>query len=139
MKVSDVMTRDPQTIQAEATVHEAALLMRQADIGALPVYEGDVLVGIVTDRDVVVRCIAKGLSPNKTLVSEATTWEVEACTEDRGVQEAVWIMEEKKIRRLMVLDRDGRLVGIVSLCDIALKTHDRELVEEAMETIAQPF
>ena len=136
MKIKEVMSQEVVTIQAEATLKEAAQTMAQENIGALPVYQGDVLIGMLTDRDIVIKAAAKGLNLNITRVEQAMTWKAECCMEDREVEEAAQIMEAKRVRRLLVLDKDGLLAGIVSLGDIALRTHNKKLVEEVLETVA---
>jgi CBS domain-containing protein len=112
--------------------------MRQLDVGALPVCERDRLVGIVTDRDIVIRGVASGLTPDTSTIREVMTVGVEYCFGDQGLSEAVQLMEEQQIRRLLVLDRNKRLAGIVSLGDIAVRGRDDLLSGEALEQISEP-
>lgn len=138
MKVRDIFTRDPEVIRPRSMICEAAQAMRERDIGMLPVCDGQRLVGALTDRDIVVRAVARGYDPLTTVVSEVMTSEVYYCFEDDDVVEAARIMEEKQIRRLPVVNRDKRLVGILSLGDLAVRTHDERLVEEVMEHVCVP-
>ena len=137
MKVKDISTPDPQCISPEASLTEAARKMRILDIGILLVCENDRLVGTVTDRDITVRAVAEGLDPNTVKVRQMMTQEVVYCFENRSVEEAARLMEEKKIRRLPVLDQEKHLVGIVSIGDLATRAHERKLAGEVLEHVAQ--
>jgi CBS domain-containing protein len=137
-RVKDVMTRDVEAIHADASLEEAARKMSMLDVGPLPVHDGEVLVGMLTDRDITVRAVAMGLDPIQARARDAMTPEVVSCFEDQDVQEAANLMQERKIRRLLVLDRNRRLVGIVSLGDLALETSDEKRVGEILETISEP-
>jgi CBS domain-containing protein len=119
MLVREVMTRGVETIAADSTLQDAAQKMKDLDVGPLPVCEGGRLVGMLTDRDITVRSTAEGLDPWTTKVREAMTPEVVSCFADQDVSEAARLMKEKKVRRLPVLDRDRRLVGILALGDLA--------------------
>ena len=104
-----------------------------------PVYDGDRMVGMLTDSDINLRATAEGLDPTKTPVHEVMTPDVVYCFEDQPVEEAARIMEEKQIRRLIILNRDKRLVGIVSLGDLAVRdTEDPHLEEEVLERVSEP-
>ncbi len=118
MNLSDVMHRNVELIPADATVREAAERMSSLDIGSLPVRADDRIAGLVTDRDIVVRSVARGHDPNKTRVSDVMTSKVQWCFEDESVEEASRKMCELQIQRLVVLNRDKRLVGIVSIADL---------------------
>jgi CBS domain-containing protein len=118
-KVADVMTVGAETARPEQTVQEAAQRMAEEDIGALPVEENDRLVGIITDRDIAVRVTAEGKDPKQTQVREAMTSGVRYCYDDEDVEHVAQNMADQQIRRLMVMNRDKRLVGTVSLGDIA--------------------
>lgn len=135
-KVSEVMTRDVEVIQSTATIREAAKEMQQHNVGALPVYAGHTLAGMVTDRDITVKAVAEGIDPTTGRVEEVMTWKVEWVPEETDIQSAARIMEKKALRRLAVLDRDGKLTGIISLSDIATKTHDQRIVEQLVEATA---
>ncbi|MCG3175244.1 MAG: Inosine-5'-monophosphate dehydrogenase [Candidatus Omnitrophica bacterium] len=132
MKVADVMTRHVETVQAEESVAEAASIMRNKGVGALPVYMSDVLIGMITDRDITVEATAIGLNPNKTKVESVMSWYPETCREDDTVDEAARIMEEKGVRRLIVLGEDRRVSGIVTVTDLAGRAHRSKLVEEVL-------
>ena len=136
IKVSDVMTREVETVQSTATLQDAAQKMRDCNVGALPVYIGEVLAGIITDRDITVKATARGLSPSTGKVEEAMTWKMEWCPEDADIESVAHVMETKAVRRLAVLDHSGALVGIISLSDIATKTHDSAIVEQVVEAVA---
>lgn len=124
MLVRDVMTWEVQPIHPGATVEAAAQRMKDYDIGMLPVCEGSRLVGVVTDRDIVVRAIARGVDPKTATVLDAMTDHIVCCYEDQDVTEATRLMEERQIRRIAVLDRRERLVGIVTLRDLAQGLRD---------------
>jgi CBS domain-containing protein len=138
MKVQDVMTRNVACIGPGATLREAADKMKALDVGPLPVCENDRLVGMLTDRDITVRATAEGLPPGLGQVRDVMTPDVISCFEDQDVGEAARLMEQNQVRRLVVLDRDQRLVGIVSLGDLAVKTGDEKLSGEALEQVSEP-
>jgi CBS domain-containing protein len=137
MQLKDVMTRGVEIVQPDTTLQEAAVRMRARDIGALPVCDGDRLVGIVTDRDITVRATASGDDPKTTFVRTVMTPYPLYCFEDQTVKEAVWFMEEREIRRLVILDRAERVVGMVSLDDLAAEGGE-ELAGEVLGEIAKP-
>ncbi|HLT03523.1 MAG TPA: CBS domain-containing protein [Pseudomonas sp.] len=118
MKISEIMTRDVQIIEPEQSIQDAASLMQRIDTGALLVHEGDRLVGMVTDRDIVLRAVAKGHGPD-TPVREVMSDNIRYCFEDEDVQHVAQNMADIQLRRLPVLSRDKRLVGVVSLGNIA--------------------
>ena len=137
-RLKDVMTPGVEVIHPSATVAEAAEKMRMLNVGVIPVCDGERLVGMLTDRDVVVRIIADQRDPKRTTVIEAMTPEVAYCFEDEDVQKAARLMVEKQIRRLVILNRDKRLVGIVSLGDLAVQTDDTRLSGEVLEYVSEP-
>ena len=137
MKVKDISTPDPQCVSPDASLTEAARQMRILDIGMLPVCENGRLIGTVTDRDITVRAVAEGLDPKTVKVRQMMTQEVVYCYENRSVEEAARLMEEKKIRRLPVLSQAKQLVGIVSIGDLAARAHERRLAGEVLEHVAQ--
>ncbi len=134
MKIRDVMTRDAKLTDLDDTLRHAAELMKQCDCGVLPVGEGDHLVGMITDRDIVVRCIAEGKGPD-TKVREAMTREIKYCFEDEDCYHVARNMAGIQVRRLPVMSRDKRLVGIVSLADLTRNEPDTAM---ALYGIAQP-
>jgi CBS domain-containing protein len=119
MLICDAMTTDVEIVNPRQSIREAAHLMSQLDIGAIPVADGDHLVGMITDRDIAVRAVAQGRSPD-TEVRDIMTKEVKYCFEDEEVEHVTANMADIKLRRLPVLDRRKRLIGIVSIGDIAL-------------------
>src|SRR5688572_12013949 len=124
MRVSEVMTRGAECTHPDSTIREAAVRMQTLDVGSLPVCENDRLVGMVTDRDMTVRATAAGADPNDARVRDAMTAGIHFCFEDQDVAECARLMKENQIRRLPVLNRDKRMVGIVSLGDLAVETQD---------------
>jgi len=118
MKVSEVMTLEPQVIGADETVLKAAETLARMNIGALPVARDDRLIGMLTDRDIVVRVVAGGRDPRSTQVGEVVSPGAKYCYEDEEVEDVARNMHELLVRRLPVMSRDKRLVGIVSIDDI---------------------
>ena len=136
MKVSEVMTREVQTVQPHQPVQEAANFMLSADAGSIPVTEGDRLIGMITDRDIAVRGIAKGYGPD-TPVRELMTDDLVIVRVDDDVQDAATKMSEAQVRRLPVIDQDERLCGIVSLGDLS-RDADEDAAAEALEGVSEP-
>jgi CBS domain-containing protein len=118
MKISERMTRDVQLVTQAQSIRDAAQLMAQLDVGALPVADSDRLVGMITDRDIAVRAVAAGQGP-ETPIRDAMSADVLYCYEDQTVEEVARNMADVRVRRLPVVNRDKRLVGIISLGDIA--------------------
>jgi len=137
-RIADVMTRRPRTIHPNATVADAAALMRQLDVGSLPICDGSRLVGMVTDRDITVRSAADGRDPHLTPVRDIMSSGVAWATEGDPVEEAARIMREHQIRRLPIVDEQHSLVGIVSLGDLAVDVNDRTLSGKTLEDISEP-
>jgi CBS domain-containing protein len=137
MQVSEIISRNVETIDPAATVREAAQRMRSMDVGSLPVCDGAHLLGMITDRDITIRAIADGRDPAQTPVRDAMTPNVEYVFEDDDVQRAAQIMQDKQIRRLPVVSRDKKLVGIVALGDIA-RTGDDRMSGNALQDISDP-
>lgn len=135
MKISDAMSRDVQIAAPNHSIREAARLMSTLDVGCLPVGENDRLVGIITDRDIAVRAVAEGRSPD-TQVRDIMSTDVKYCFDDQSVEEVARNMADIQVRRLPVLNRSKRLVGIVSLGDLALDTD--EPAAEALHGISRP-
>ncbi len=139
MQARDIMTSDCECTRPDASLQNAAQKMRDLDVGPLPVCgENNRLVGMITDRDIVVRALAEGMDPQSTKVRDIMTPGVVPCFEDQDVEEVARLMEEHQIRRLVVLNRNKRLVGIVSLGDLAVETKDEQLAGEALERISEP-
>jgi len=131
----DIMTRDVRTATPEMPLREVAQMMREGDMGSVPVVENDRLVGIVTDRDIVVRCVAEGRGAD-TQVSQAMTTEIFSVKPDDFVFEAVRLMGDKQVRRIPVIDKAGNLAGIISMADVALETEDELEIAETLEEIS---
>jgi CBS domain-containing protein len=117
---------------------EAAGKMKSLDVGLLPVCDGDRLQGILTDRDITIRATADGRDPRKTKVTAVMSTDLAYCLEEQEVEEAVSLMEARQIRRIPILNQDQRLVGIVTLADIAVHVRDRDLSDETLEEISAP-
>lgn len=123
MKVHEIMTAHARCVAPDNTLVEVAGYMAELDVGALPVCDDDRLAGMITDRDIAVRAVAKGCDPSGTAVSEIMTPSIVYIFADQSVEEATRVMQEHEIRRLPVLNRQKRLVGIVSLGDVAMSSH----------------
>jgi CBS domain-containing protein len=122
MRLSSIMTGSVQSVAPGATLAEAARKMASQDIGSLPVCSGrSAVVGIITDRDITVRAIARGLDPNRTSVQDVMTREVLSCRADSDAEEACRLMERNHVRRIVVTDGDDAPIGVVSLGDLALR------------------
>ena len=137
MKISDTMTREVTVTNPEHTISQAAQMMARCDAGAIPVGENDRLVGVITDRDIAIRAVAKGLPPD-TFVREVMSKEVLYCYEDEDAAEVARVMGEQQVRRLPVLNRDKRLVGIISLGDVSRADGETEKSGAALKEITQP-
>ncbi len=139
MQVREVMTRGVECVSPETSLQEAARKMQALDVGPLPVCDHDRLVGMVTDRDIVIRAVAEGRAPSTTPVREAMTGGIDYCFEDDDLDTAAKQMQDRQIRRLVVLDRNKRLVGIVSLGDVAIETGgDARLAGKTLEHVSEP-
>ena len=136
MKVSDVMTRDVKTVRPDQTAREAASFMLNADAGSIPVTEGDRLIGMITDRDIAVRGVAKGNGP-ETPVRELMTNDVVCARLDDEIEDVANRMSEAQIRRLPVIDAQEMLCGIVSLGDLSREA-DKDCAQEALQGVSQP-
>jgi CBS domain-containing protein len=136
MKISEIMSRDVAVARPDDTIQDVARRMAQIDAGVIPVCDGERLEGIVTDRDIVIRAVSEGRS-FQTPVSEVMTAGVEYCYEDDDISEAADRMAELQVRRLAVMDRDKRLVGIVALGDVARQAKDK-VTGQTLEEISEP-
>ncbi|MEO6224312.1 MAG: CBS domain-containing protein [Sphingomicrobium sp.] len=136
MKVSDVMTRDVQTIGPDQSVRDAASSMLSADAGSIVVTDGDRLIGMITDRDIAVRGVAKGYGPD-TIVRELMTDDIVAARVDDDVEEVAARMSKAQVRRLPVIDADEKLCGIVSLGDLS-RQGDGQSAAQALEGVSKP-
>lgn len=136
LAISEVMTRDVETIAPEASLQDAARLMSALNVGALPVCDGDVLVGMVTDRDITLRATATGKAPRSTAVAEVMTETSTCCSETDSVEDVLRKMGDEQIRRVPVIDANRNLVGIVSLGDLA--TRQSAPTQRALSEVSQP-
>lgn len=134
--IAEVMTRDVECIRPSDTLQRAAQRMDELNVGALPVCEGDSLLGMITDRDITVRATAAGMSPNDTQVGEVMSEQTRWCSESQTVEAVMAQMGEVQIRRLPVLDAQGRLTGIVSLGDLAVRQDGH--IDTALRRISSP-
>ena len=137
MKIKDVMTRDPRRIAPDASVRQAARLMRKHGVGILPVCSSSGrLMGMLTDRDLVVRALAPARDPDTTRVSDVMSRDPAWCREDEDLESAAQVMESRRVRRVPVLDRRGHLIGLLSIDDIARPAGRRDLAGDVLEESA---
>jgi CBS domain-containing protein len=134
--VSDIMSGNVQTVEPQISLRNAAQTMHMQDVGSLPVCHGQRLLGMLTDRDIVVRGIAAGLDPDEACVSDVMSRGVEVCTPDQDTQEVMRLMGERQVRRMPVVDTDGNLVGIVALADLALRQPGH--IDQVVTDISEP-
>lgn len=135
LRCSEIMTKDVRTASPEASLREVAALMRDGDMGAVPIVDGKRLIGIVTDRDIVVRAVAIGIESDRP-IKEAMTTELFTVSPDDFVFEAVRLMGDKQVRRVPVVDTDGSLSGIIAMADVALEMEDEREIAETLEEIS---
>lgn len=138
MKVLECMTKHVELGTPDMTIFEAAKKMRDGDFGILPIQKNDRLVGMLTDRDLVVRGIAEGLNPKEIKVESVMTPNVLYCFEDQALEEVAENLGDNQVRRLPVLNRDKRLVGILSLGDLAQSLEHPDNIEETLTRISKP-
>jgi CBS domain-containing protein len=141
VKIQDVMTRDPSTVTPETPAREAASIMRDEDVGVVPVVEGEGsrrLVGVVTDRDLAVRIVAEGRDSNTPVVEVMTASKLTTCGPDEDIDGAMNAMASEQVRRIPIVDERGSLVGIVSQADIVRKAQDDGKAERTVEQISEP-
>ena len=135
-RIRELMTENPKTVSSDATVLEAARVMRDGDVGLVPVVDGDRLVGTVTDRDIAIRVVAEERDPNTTTVRETASTDPVTIGPEQDLDEALRLMAQHQVRRLPVVEEDGRLVGIVAQADVARHGEDRE-TGQVVEQISQ--
>ena len=135
--VRDVMTDRPRSVTAETPVIQVAELMETEDVGVVPVVMGDRLLGVVTDRDIVVRVVAKGRNPNDVSAADAASQDLITVTPDEGLGDALKLMAQYQVRRLPVVGEDNRLLGVVSQADVAMFAKEKE-TGELVEEISRP-
>lgn len=138
MRIAELMTGTVQCVSPEQTIDDAARVMAEHDIGAVPVAENDKPIGVITDRDIAVRAVAQNRDPSTTPVREVMTKQVICCRDTDSVEEAAALMEQHQVRRLLIVDYDECLCGIVSLGDLAVRSRDEQLSQEVLEEVSRP-
>ncbi len=136
MKVKDCMTREVRTLAPDSPIREAARLMAECDVGAIPIGDNDRLIGMITDRDIAIRAVGLGKDA-ETPIQEVMTREIKYCFEDEDLEHVAQNMGDIQVRRLPVLNRDKRLVGIVALGDIASGVGAKKLVGDTLGAISR--
>lgn len=139
MYVNEIMSERVQTIEPEANLTQAAQKMDDLNIGALPVCRDSELIGIITDRDIIIRAVSAGLDPKITPVTDAMTSPAVTCFDDQTIDEAARLMSRKQLRRLPVLDRNRRLVGILSIDDLIVDLPDKRIALDLMQKLSTPI
>jgi CBS domain-containing protein len=140
-KCSEVMTRDPVSCEPDESIVHVAQVMKQEDVGSVPVvqdHSSKRLSGIITDRDIVIKVVAEGENPERATVRDAMTSNPVFCREDDDVQKAVDMMAERQVRRMPIVDADGRLNGIIAQADVATRVHRDSTTGEMVEAISEP-
>jgi CBS domain-containing protein len=136
MLISEIMTPGVEYVGPDDSLQEAARKMKKLDVGPLPVCEHECVVGMVTDRDITVRAVALGRDPRETKVREVMSGEVVCCFDDQEAEVAARLMQSQQIRRVLVLNRDKRLVGIVSLADLAVQALNPDRAGEVLQEVS---
>ncbi len=136
-KCREVMTKDPASCGASETVTKVAALMKQHDVGSVPVVESDRLVGIVTDRDIVLKVVADRRNPEQAPVRDAMTPNPVSCKEDDDLEYALKLMKERQVRRMPIVDGGGRLTGIIAQADVATRVNKDAKTGELVEAISE--
>ncbi len=137
MLCKDVMTSEVEAIGQDAKVMEAAQMMKRLDVGVLPVVDDGKLTGVVTDRDITVRAIAAGKDRNAATVKETMTSNLVVCYEEQNIDEAARLMEDQQVRRLLVVNRNKELVGVLSLGDLAKSRSDDHTAREVLKGVSE--
>ena len=135
-KIREVMTSNPRAVEANAPVIEAAKLMRDQDVGIAPIVEGDRLAGTITDRDIAIRVVAEGKDPQSTTVRDIASTQLVTIDPQQDLDEALRLMAQHQVRRLPVVEEDGRLVGIVAQADVA-REGENSKTGQVVEQISQ--
>ncbi len=136
MKIRKLMTTDVSTADPETTLEEIATIMRNDDVGAVPIIEDDELIGIVTDRDIVLRCIAEGHDPSAIRALDILSESIETIGPDTDIKEAAKLMSSKQIRRLPVVE-NGHLIGMLSIGDLAVKQDDEQMSGDTLQRVSR--
>ena len=137
MNVNEIMSRNVECIEPATSIKDAAEKMRALDVGFLPVCEGDKAVGALTDRDITIRHVADGQNPYRVKARDIMTPNVLSCFEDQDVEELARYMQEHEVRRVIVVDRADRIVGVVSLGDLSKVKGEESLAGETLKDIAE--
>lgn len=137
MRANEIMTTDVKVIRPNSTLQEAAKEMRNLDVGALPVCDGERLIGMLTDRDIAVRAVADGKDPGSTTARECMSPDIIYCYDDAELEDARNIMEKNQIRRLPVISREKQLVGILAVGDLAIKTDETAEIGKTVREISE--
>jgi CBS domain-containing protein len=137
MQLRDIMTPDVEVVAQDATIGEAAKMMKALDVGALPVCDGDRLCGMITDRDIAIRAVAEGRDPHSP-VRDSMTEEIVYCFDDQDYEDAAALMRRHQVRRLPVVNREKCLVGVVSLADVSLKADDPSVTARIVADVSTP-
>jgi CBS domain-containing protein len=136
MKLKDIMAQNVETVGPDITLKECAEKMKRRNVGVLPVVEGKKPIGVITDRDITLRAVAEGADVNKTKAREVMTREPYFVYEDQTINEACELMEKNKIRRLIVLNREGALAGVLTLNDVTVKAKETKRSAQVLRNIA---
>jgi CBS domain-containing protein len=135
MLIREIMTEHVEFVRPDESLQEAALKMRDFGVGPLPVCENEAVVGMLTDRDITIRAVAEGRDPESTKVRDVMSGELICCFDDQEIDVAARLMRAQHIRRIVVMDRDKRLVGIVSLSDLAVEAMSPERAGEILQAV----
>ena len=135
--IRDVMTPDPVCVSERDSIREAARIMAREDTGVVPVVDGKKVIGMITDRDIVVRLVAEGKDPSNAKVNEAMTKNVRSIKEDSTINDALQVMSNAQIRRVPVVNNNNEIIGIVSMKDIATESRESGKVGKAVEEISE--
>ena len=141
MRIQDIMTKDPSCVTADATVREAAQVMSREDVGMVPVIDGQSnkrLVGVVTDRDIAIRCVAEGKDSSCRVSDIMSSNKLATCNENDDVDNVMQAMQSEKVRRIPIVDERGSLVGVVSQADVVRKASNSREAERTVEAISEP-
>jgi CBS domain-containing protein len=141
MKIQDIMTANPSCVTADATIQEAAMLMKRENIGIVPVVSAQSdrkLVGVVTDRDIAIRCVAEGKDGSCRVRDAMSSREIATCSPQSNVDDAMKTMSNEKVRRIPIVDERGSVVGIVSQADLLIRAHDDSRAAKTVEKISEP-
>ena len=136
MKLKDIMAQNVETVSPDLALKECAVKMKRRNVGVLPVVEGKKPIGVITDRDITLRAVAEGADVNKMKVREVMTREPYFVYEDQTINEACELMEKNKIRRLIVLNREGALAGVLTLNDVTVKAKETKRSAQVLRNIA---